>query len=245
MIPRCWYVLAFLAFVPSAAFAEGLLYQLPKDGCWVQFKMDGFAEEPGGKVTTMKGDLTMSSVGTTEIEGKQCRWIEIATKAKRNGEAYTLIEKLLIPEEHLAKGKSPLDHIAKAWRQHSQLGDMPKQIDVSGGAEGYIKSGNIAGPFLHGPFKSENELDAVRIDSKLGELECKGISAFEKIEQQSGVTLESNFTIRLHENSPFGVISWVSEVNVQRPGQFLGTMKLELKLVDAGTNAKSAIPDAN
>jgi len=113
--------------------------------------------------------------------------------------------------------------------------------DLAGRGARYLQKLN---PSLHGPFETIKELEAVRIDSKLGRLDCKGISANEKIKQGGSVTIDSTYSIRLHKKAPFGVVTWESEGKVERDGQALGTMTLKMKIADVGTDAKSVIPRA-
>ena len=243
MMTKLFYSVAIIALLPPATFAEGLLYQLPDDGHWVRFEIDGTGTEPDGTEIKLVGTLTMSSVGTVDMDGKKCRWIEIVTEAKRAGEPFTDIDKLLIPEHRLAKGKEPLKHVLKAWHKHSMGDGPPRKIEDFAGESGalYLRKLN---PSLHGPFETTKELEPVRIDSKLGKLECKGITASEKIEQGGGVTIHSTYLIRLHNKAPFGVVSWEAKWKVEQDGQALGTMTMKMKVADFGTDAKSMIPDA-
>jgi hypothetical protein len=242
MMTKLFYPVAMIVLLPAAASAEGLLYRLPEDGHWVRFQIDGAAVEADGKQITLVGTVTMSSVGTVEIEGQQHRWIEIVVEAKRAGEPFTDIDKLLIPEQQLAKGKEPLKHVVKAWHKHSMIDGAERQIeDLSGPGARYLKKLN---PMLHGPFDAAKELAAVSIDGKLGELDCKGITASEKIEQDGGFTIDSTYSLRLHDKAPFGVVAWEADMKVVQDGQALGTMNSKLKLVDFGNDAKSVIPDA-
>lgn len=242
MPPRLCYSLIFVALFSPMAFADGLIYQLPDDGHWVQFEMDGKGTEPGGTAVTMTGTLTMKSVGTVKIDGQEHRWIEIVIEAKRDQGEFAAVEKLLIPEENLAEGKDPLKHVFKAWTQHSQSGNTPREVqDLDGVNSRYLQR---LRPMLHAPFEEADELEAVRIESHLGELSCKGIRTSEKIEQEIGVNYHWQYLIRLHEKAPFGVVTWESETSVELNGELAGTMTTKMKLVDSGTDAKSAIPSA-
>jgi len=236
----CYSTLTVL-LLANIAFAEGMLYQLPDDGHWVRYELNGIGSGIDGEVSTITGTLTMSCVGISEVDGKKCRWIEIAEDCKRAGEPYQLVHKLLIPEEYLAKGEEPLKHIVRAWRKHSQHGDNPQAIDLNGKEASSLQTLDY---ILHGPYKSQNELEAVQVECKLGALKCEGISAFEKTDL-GGVTYESSFVIRLHDKAPFGVVTVEGERKVQREGKFLGKMTMSLKLVDCGEEAKSALPDSN
>ena len=110
------YSLAILALFPAIAVAEGLLYQLPDDGQWVRFEMVQTSWKRAGKCI---GTLTVSSVGTEEIDGRKCRWVEIDYDTKGWVAPIKNVYKLLIPEEHLGKGKDPLKHVVKAWYKHA------------------------------------------------------------------------------------------------------------------------------
>ncbi len=98
-------LIASLVLIPHAALADGLLYQLPDDGNWVRYDWDGNGTKPDGTDTKVSGSLTLSSVGKAEINGKECRWIEIAMEVQSEGYKVTDVYKLLIPVEHLRKGK--------------------------------------------------------------------------------------------------------------------------------------------
>ena len=117
-----------LAFQTSV-HAEGLLYRLPKDGTWAEYKMEGKGTNRDGSEVTLTGTLKLSSVGTAQVDGKPCRWIELKINVKRNKEDFTTIDKLLIPEQQLTVGKKdPLQHILKAWHQHSHVPEGPKLL---------------------------------------------------------------------------------------------------------------------
>ena len=111
-------VLALTVGVETSAHAEGLFYQLPKDGSWAEYTIDGVGTNPDDTEVTLRGTVKMSSVGKVQVEGKPCRWIELRTEGKRNDDKFTDTVKLLIPEKHLAKGQDPLGHVIKAWKDH-------------------------------------------------------------------------------------------------------------------------------
>ena len=243
MVLRLSCLLA-IALAPSAVNADGLFYQLPDDGNWVRYELAGTGTEVAGEVSTFTGTLTLSSVGVSEVDGRKCRWIEIVQdgKAKRSGEPYQAVHKLLIQEENLVPGDEPLNHVVKAWYKHSQVGPDARVIDdLQGRGARSLQSLDF---ILHGPFESQRELEPVRIESKLGELDCAGISAFDVLDLGNGVTMESNYIIRRHEKAPFGVVTMEGERRVRRAGEFLGTMTMKMTLIDCGTDAQSILPDA-
>jgi hypothetical protein len=246
MLTKLWYSVAVIALIPAIASAEGLLFQLPEDGHWVRFQVEGKTIHPDRIETTQTGTITMSSVGKAEINGQKCRWIEIVMAAKFDDSpsgignySFTDIDKLLIPEEHLAKGKEPLKHVVKSWHKHSLDGGAAQQVEDVKQRLQQLQT------YLHGPFKATKELEAVRIDSTLGKLDCKGIAASETIEEGGATVAAVTYSIRLHEKAPFGVVGWEIEVKVLLNGKTVGTSVQKLKVAAVGTDAKSTIPDAN
>ncbi|QDU41886.1 hypothetical protein Mal52_03410 [Symmachiella dynata] len=233
--------MVLLTLVTTTAQAEGLIHQLPEDGAWAQFDIQGKGTDADGSTVTLSGTITMSSVGTAEVDGEQCRWIEVATEGKRDDQAFTDIVKLLIPESQLAQGKDPLKHVLKIWHKHSQVPGGAKQIeDLAGQNARYLRKFR---PLLHGPFEMVQKLEKAPVDSKLGKVDCDGYSASGEVEMGT-ILMNSQYTIRLHKSAPFGVVTWQAETEVSREGQALGTMSTKFKLSDFGKDAKSAIPDA-
>ena len=240
MIAKLWTSLLVAILCQSTACAEGLLFQLPEDGAWVSYDIDAKAINPDGTDVALIGTLTVSSVGKVKSGGEMCRWIEIVTDAKRAGEPFVDVDKLLIPERHLGKGKDPLAHVIKWWTQHSMHDGMPKEVPLKPApSEGHIQK---LRPLLHAPYQVSRGLDPATVDGKLGDLRCKGVSAKETSDAM-GASFESTFTIRTHEKVPFGVVSWELDLRVSRNGQPLGRSQMKLKAAATGLNRKSKLPD--
>lgn len=237
--PALALVVALVVAFPTPSPADGLLYQLPKDGTWARFRIDGKAKQADGTPVTLVGTMTLSSVGTTAVDGQRCRWIEIATEGKRNDEEFTEIDKLLIPEKHLARGQRPLQHVLKVWHQHSQLSDVPREIKQADALRAHCLKGGIR-HFLHGPFKTEEKLARALVTSKLGKLKCEGIKATEQPDD-GGASLDFTYIIRLHKKAPFGVVTWELKAKLEHNGQTV-SMTTKLTLSDFGKDAKSALP---
>lgn len=238
--------LVTVLFLAGSLRADGFLYQLPEDGTWARFDMAGKAVEPNGKETTISGTLTLSSVGTVDVDGQKCRWIELGTEAKRNNQEFFDIEKLLIPEKHLVKGEDPLAHVLKVWHKHSMIngGAARERQDVQNpdSPEGKLVRGPKLQMFLHGPFDSPRLLGKTSVESKLGPRECRGVSAEEKVE--GAATFNHKFLIRLHEDAPFGVVTWEVESKLEQNEKLIGNMSTKATLADFGKDAKSKIPEA-
>ncbi len=229
--------------LPATVLADGLIYQLPPDGTWARFQADVTGERPDGTVETMTGTFTLSSVGVAEVDGEACRWIEIRRDLKRNDQSVTALHKLLIPEKHLGKGQDPLPHVHKAWFSPSQtLNGTAQEIPGLKGTD--RQQLNMLHPYLYGPIKNSKPLSPLEVESKLGKLNCEGVTAQENTEPGTNVTLDSTYLLRLHRSAPFGVVTYESTSKLQLNNKDQGAMKLKLKLMDFGKGAKSKLPDS-
>jgi hypothetical protein len=239
--------LVILLCFASLGAADGMVYQLPADGVWAKFSMEGFFLGPDekkiGTDANITGTLTISSVGTVKLEDVPCRWIEIMIDAQSDGKAFKEVDKLLIPETELTAGKQPLEHVRDAWYMHSSIDSgKPRHIaDIHKLEVAYIQR---IRPILHPPFVGEKKLDKTVVDCKLGKVECEGMAA-EETEKHEGSDIQynSSYTIYLHPKAPFGVAAWQTVNRVRRGEELLGTRKLQMTLIDFGKDAKSCISD--
>ncbi len=224
--------LAVIVLAPTMAPADGLLYQLPNDGSWVQFKMNATSGSKNDQ-REITGTLKMSSVGTSEENGEKCRWIEIQMTMNVGGQERAIVAKVLIPEKDLKRGKSPFDNRVRGWIRMGADRD-PVKIDES-------NIGPLPG-FLCGPLQDAKKLEPMIVESKLGKLKCEGTTGTVTFkERQNNNTVK--YETRLHEKAPFGVV-WTSlNVKVERDGEVREEVKMELTLSEHGMGAKSELPD--
>lgn len=237
------YLAAFLLLALSAALAraDGLLYQLPKDGRWASYDFDASVKMAETAGMNLKGTLRMASVGQATEEKQPCRWIEIEL-----GTVMTLGEnkmeksetyKLLIPEKFLAKGQTPLEHVVRAWTRSGQA--EPKKLDKPNSV--------AAGPLpiiLSGPWKDVKQLDKAEVKSKLGKLACKGVEGTLEFKMGGEGVMKCKFENRLHADSPFGVVTSHWTLQPDAGPMKAGPMEWNFKLADFGDGAKSKLPDA-
>ncbi len=218
-----------VALSNTLAHADGLFYQLPKDGTWVRYKSELKTLSNGEERLFAAGTLTVSSVGTATENDEQCRWIEIASEftVERKGKKDTIAEttKILVPEKYLTAGQDPSAHVLRAWRKRGK--QAAAAIDLAGDGARDIKSMN---EILRGPAEDGKPLEAAVIESKLGKLECEGFR---------GVERDTSYEVRLHEKASFGVVTYRHETNRGSLGR-----AIEFTLADQGTDAKSLIPEA-
>lgn len=243
---RSWLLTTLLVLIPLAARADGLIDRLPNDGAWAEFDVTGKAVGADGQSrATIDGKLTFSSVGREEVSGEPCRWIEIKSQTRdlrgENRAETTGVLKLLLVERRLQRGQEPLAGIAKAWRQHPGMDDGKiKELDLKG--EG-LREVQSLDEFLHGPAWEVVELEALAVESKLGSLPCKGLRCTE-VQKAGGAETRLTVIVRLNDQAPFGVVSYEYEKERLRDGRSVGKRTMDLKLVDFGENAASALPDS-
>lgn len=227
------------AFLTQTARADGLIYQLPPDGTGVRYDTEVAFTNNNGEQRTFKGSLTISSVGSTTVDGAKCRWIEFKSVNKGNdGQERITIAKCLVPEEHLTRGKSPGDHMVRGWVKQ---GDRePQEIKDTKSLPGRM----MLAAYLAGPPPNLSELDKAEIDGKFGKLACAGVTGNQEFQRDNG-TLKVDFENRLHEKAPFGVVSAVWKFERQMNGQTMGSGTTRLALADVNTTALTELPDRN
>jgi hypothetical protein len=234
--------IVILAVAAGAAQADGLLYQLPKDGTWASYQFDLNAKMDGVELQA-QGSLRLASVGQATDKDKPCRWIEAGFQVEMKGAGVpeparkeNLVVKVLIPEKHLREGASPLDHVVRGWiarndRQPEKLTD-PKDFETS-----------PLPIMLAPPLKDAKKLEAVVVESKLGKLSCEGLTGSAKFDNQRGQAVDLTLESRLHPKAPFGVVSSRWTMKITGDGKPAGEMTWNLRLSDLGEDAKSELPD--
>ena len=86
------------------------------------------------------------------------------------------------------------------------------------------------------------KLEKKTISGKLGKLSCEGVTGtvqFSGGQMIMTVKLEN----RMHEKSPFGVVSSRWEIGAGSEGAAQMKMIWDLKLIDLGDDAKTTLPD--
>jgi hypothetical protein len=243
---RAFFFAALVGLLMSSpSFSDGLVHQLPTDGSSAYFSME-LTTHQDGKSSSLKGSLTISSVGRAVVNGQPCRWIEVKTITDDGGASAELqLRKLLIPEKYLTAGQSPLEHVAKAWALKASVRRTEKGIDFKAVAKGEprqvkdpTQSLTLLTLVLAGPLRKAKALREASVASGLGSLQCEGIAGEIPF---GGVA--ASVESRLHAKAPFGVVSWEVRVRVKAdPKQ--ERARITLKLVEIVRNAKSEIPDA-
>jgi hypothetical protein len=84
---------------------------------------------------------------------------------------HTLIRKLLIPEKYLNKGENGTEHVVRGWAKYDDE-PVDRAVPVHGRWPAY----------LAGPLRDERKLEKQLVESKLGALECEGVTGWMEYE---------------------------------------------------------------
>lgn len=223
-------VLLMLSAAP--AWADGLLYQLPDDGTWVEFEAK-IVMKVGDQERDAAGQLRMASVGTAIEDGKPCRWIEFKLAVKLGENERVIVTKLLIPEEQLAAGKKPVENRVRGWIRIGDGNDVVALTDQN--------LGPLPG-FLANPLTDVKPLVEEVVESPLGKLSCAGLTGRTEFAERNNIN-KAAFRIRRHERAPFGVVSSQMKVDVERDGVVRESLDMALTIRAVGKGAKSELPD--
>jgi len=221
-------VVAALTLLPATGRADGLIRTLPKDGAWASFYCseefdDGF-----------KRDLyvTVQSVEREDVKGEPCRWIEVKNQRPAEwpkGDAG--VWKLLIPEKHLTPDGDPLGHVVRSW---SKTTDGVARRDV---AEGLPRLYLVLPPAIKGLKEVREEQ---HFDWQKGRLTSKMTLVGAARHVNRVETVRTTYRLALSDQVPFGVAG--AKLELESSGGYKGTV--QYWLVDMGTGATSAVPDA-
>lgn len=213
-------VVIVLPWIVESSFAGGLVDRLPADGAWARFE---YVNNVGVNRPRM-GSLWMASVGQAMVKGEACRWIEIRMEEETLNRPLRKTRKVLVPERHLGRGKSPLLHVVRAW---FKSGDSDaKELDTKNFGPLQI--------WLASPLDDVKHLEDEVVLSKLGELPCPGVKETGKL-----LDKEVEFTTRLHSKAPFGVVTYEFRQKTEAGFVTMTTMKLS----DFGDGATSDIAE--
>jgi len=226
----------FLGATAQAARADGVIYRLPEDGAQVRYELE-ITTSADGQDKSGKGSLTVSSVGQATVDNQKCRWIEIKLTVNEP-EEHSHVIKTLVPENDLGKGKSPLDHVVRTWIKAGN-GEATEVKDLKSPEAQALRL------FLAGASKPALEVEKVEIDSKLGKLECAGVSGEYEVESGNGITGSVTYENRLHDKAPFGLVTALWRFEGRKNGQVTESGTFKLTLADTSTTALSKLPDKN
>jgi hypothetical protein len=225
--------LCAIALAGSAASADGLIYRLPEDGTSVRYALD-LKVGRGGMEKSAGGFLAVSSVGKETVNNEPCRWIEFKMLFDIDGKEQIIVAKMLIPEKALKRGENAGAFMIRGWLQHR--GQIEEFKDLQGARAGPLPA------FLAGPAADAKKLPKEVIDSKLGKLECEGVTGTHTFDQGQE-KVEFKHETRLNDKAPFGVVQSRMEFKVERNGMARESGVLKLDVLEITQGAKSELPD--
>jgi hypothetical protein len=250
---------------------DGLMYQLPADGAWVDydFESKAVAKLPNGQnqLYSSRGRTKLSSIGKVDWKGEAHRWIELNWEvwpADEEGTRTTRILKLLIPEKRLKRGEDPFAHVQKMYYAQAtgakevqsdklHIEEIDETITI---AENYTRREYELDRFRSICPKpiTDAKSDRETVQTAVGSLDCETLSGTS--EMPAGTPLQSGkhwgwtrrFQCQLHVNVPFGVVSVRSK---SKGYESIGdSQKIELQgdsalvLAQVGRDAQSVLPDS-
>lgn len=226
----------------SVSQADGILFKLPEDGTWVQYKMDGQEiEGRRGDKEKYAGTLTISSVGGEKVKGETCRWIEIRHTwqeiTRGDTDDRVRILKCLVPEKHVGEGKTPSKHIIRGWRSAflgSKGKGRPYPLHRS---DGSLRLSQPGGMIFGGPLGKPVKLKPKKIKTKLGTFTCTGTRGTFPV-KLGNKTTPYTLTVWRSEKVPYGVVRF--EMKGNEPDGDIVTFSAIVQ--EKGTKAETELP---
>lgn len=219
----------------APARSDGLVYRLPEDGAWAQYDMQ-LRIGAAGTGLELKGQVKISSVGVETVGDEKCRWLEIRVDLKADGREQIVLNKALIPEKHLGRGKAPVENIIRAWNKTGDE-EVKSLTDMKSPQAGVFQI------LLTGPDANATKLEPITLENaKLGKLESAGELATREYDQ-SQTKVKATYEHRLSDKAPFGVVSTKIKFQGGDGGGF-GEGEVTLTLVDVGDTALTELPNS-
>jgi hypothetical protein len=256
-----------------AARGDGLIYQLPADGSFVEFRGDGQAEidvelpkeilekmpvedkKQLNQILRLQYVVTLSSVGSQVRAGQDCRWIELnmrldrVTDGDKTEPVGENILKVLVPEKFLKRGEDPLAHASLTFF-NPKGADNAKVPPQPGFNRIQYEIDRVRTVFAE-PLQSVRQLPARTLKTPAGTFhDCEVIAGKTEFDRPlaGGGRWEfvNEWQIVLHKDAPFGVV----EVQCTANGQEVARNSASriktgyvLTLSKTGRDARSALPE--
>jgi hypothetical protein len=209
------------AFVGRAAAAEPLVQRLPKDGVGQKFHVNLTVD---GREQIQ--EWILQSVGSSQVEGKPARWIEMVGGSKN----FRIIYKLLILESDFGIGKHPVSKAKQVWRKRGN--SKPEKIKD-------IKTDDIF--FWHllcGPSQLKKTDEKHNVQWQKGMFECEVKTGSSKFDLLVG-SVQITHRVYSSKDSPFGLCGGKHEF-IGMFGTRKRTACIEYTVTDIIKNAKPA-----
>ncbi len=255
----------------SAARAQGLILNLPKDGAWVRF--EGTVKQVEFRPEAPEGDismewiqhLTLKSVGREEAvyNGKKvpCRWVEIkvltgkpSESGVETGPVGERIYKILVPEVRVVGAVADAEKIPFSFldivKGYRKIAGNVTPIPLAGGGEGAFQAYPLVGPLMHfDTIEPAGGDEQVQVPG--GAIKAKKFKARRVIESPTvRTTCEAEFWRCGPEAIPFALAKWTTKTTIERKDSTAARstafkpatqVNTEMSAHEWGTGAKSEI----
>jgi hypothetical protein len=236
-------VQAFLAvlIVCGACRAEERSVVLPKDGSWVRCEFEVIAPP-----TKLASTVTLSIVGSAVENETRCRWVEVKSvfpkgQIPRFPDGGTFLTKMLISEQDLLENADPSKRSQRAWvrKPGEPQAEQTKVLPVS-------KNLMLWAPGVRRTLTETT--DEKSIDYQSGQLKsARAWTGTQTVENQDRKSqFKSTYTVWMHPDLPMGfaeaeIVNDITYTNGDAPHQ----QRHVFRIIDAGNDAKSELPDNN
>ena len=264
---RIMMLVGLFLLLHSASRGDGLIYQLPPDGSWVKFtgygRHYGYERIPPPKAAGKDeaadmpneqysgGALILESVGTAEVDGEKCRWIEFKTEPPKEFTGDVEVWKMLIPERYLKAGSDPFAHINKMYIKAGFVKDGIERVDTDKKLLAYELE-RIRKWFPAVPKESKRQKDYV-ISLNGKDVKGESLSFDSYFEGKLHRGTAGFYSNRCHHHTlldskaPFGVAFYSVEGEAVERYEDESGWKLKFReefwLTDSGTGAKTTLTD--
>jgi hypothetical protein len=203
--------------------------------------------------------LLVRSVGRQDIGGEPCRWVELVWNAKEEGkekpEALVILLKVLIPEKAFGPGRDPFEHVKKMYVSLRYEGGQHFLSEVKDADGKKYQVERFRDNFPMPPNGAPRKED-VEYKTPLGRFKGHELGfeyAFEgKLQAGKGGWNYSKgqYTVVVSDQAPFGIVAIRAKdvVSAEEYGDGGGARLRQsstMEAVEAGTGAKSGLPDKN
>ncbi len=218
--------------LPTSAYSDGLLRQLPSEGSWATYRMS----EKWDDGTKREIDVTIKSLGSEAAEGLPCSWFEIVMQLpdKSMRKAY----RFLTPNEHVLS--DPLGKALQVWVRQNEAAPFRDEA-----WDQFLPRLMLIAPAR---FENETKHDETKAVTYAGNrLECQVVSGT-STKQVTGSKTIAKYRVLLSDDMPFGVAAVTIDATVvtncdpdpQAECNFTkGTV--EFVATSTGQNAKSVV----
>ncbi len=242
-----------LLVATCAAFADDGPAKLPADGWWVRYYVTMRREG-----TNDDGILkrTYSLVGTSIVNGENCRWVEMKTVQMVNGNEQTDILKFLVPEKALLEAEKPLESLVRAWRKIDDGAVTEQKFNQPLGAAGSVASADFGWGrdmvIFPGPQRKTTAVKEKKaIEYQQGRLEVaegragKHVATRRALTSGQKQTIAFEYTIWNHATVAPGFCAAKTRYEILIDDAPKAAGVGEWVIEDFGTDAKSALPENN